>query len=335
LSHKPAVSEVPTATDRQPTATDRQPTATDKVPKLRSGLLIWCLLPLLLLGGLALWVRSSAYAGSLVQVRLELDTTLLVLGALISVIATALWYVILRHNNLALSGIADAQRTARAEHQRFAERLDHELKNPLTTMRLNIENLRSLNLNGEALTSLDSLDAQASRLIGLTTDLRKLSALEHTQLSREPVNLQQLLEELMAQCNESPQFRERRLSLTLPAAPWPIRTISADPDLLQLALYNLLENAAKYSNPNDVIELRASDTADNVNIVVADTGSGIRSADQQKVFDELFRGQNVHGRAGSGIGLTLVRGIIEKHAGSVALDSQEGQGTQFTVTLPL
>ncbi len=296
---------------------------------------LFAVLPLLIAGVGALYVRTSDMAGSLVQARLQLDLVLLLVGALLS--ALLLWQLWSSANSGRREQQAsdNAREQARLEHRRFTERLDHELKNPLTTISANLANLRATETTPDARSSIDGISGQLSRLVRLTDDLRKLAAFESTELAKEQVDVAGLFEDLQILCRAAPVFADRELVLVLPAAPWPVRSILADGDLLQLALYNLLENAAKYSDAGDTIELRAAEDADKVRLTVADTGLGVAKDEQEQMFDELYRGRDVRDRAGSGIGLTLVRRIVEKHGWQLELASEQGRGTQITLIAPI
>ena len=111
--------------------------------------------------------------------------------------------------------------------------------------------------------------------------------------------------------------------------------VSGDPDLLFLAVHNLLENALKSSRPGDTVELHASEDGTSLLIEVADTGPGIPGEEQPHVWEELYRGEAGRGVPGSGLGLALVRAIAERHNGQVSLRSRPGQGTVFTLRLPV
>jgi signal transduction histidine kinase len=113
--------------------------------------------------------------------------------------------------------------------------------------------------------------------------------------------------------------------------------VTGDRDLLGLCLYNLLDNALKFTLQNEAIEIRVRDNSRAVVIEVADGGSGIQLEEQQKVFEELYRGENARAVEGSGLGLSFVRRIIALHHGELTLRSrQDGQhGTIFTIRLPV
>jgi two-component system OmpR family sensor kinase len=134
---------------------------------------------------------------------------------------------------------------------------------------------------------------------------------------------------------EKPEAAEYQLNLSIPQAPWPLPKVRGDPDLLLLAVHNLLENALKFSRPGDTLELRAFEDGPEVVIEVADTGPGIPEEEQPHVWEELYRGEAGRGVPGSGLGLALVRAIAERHNGRVGLRSRLGQGTVFTLRLPI
>jgi len=223
---------------------------------------------------------------------------------------------------------------AAEERLRFLQRLDHELKNPLTAMRAGLANLAN-GLGPEAQgQALASVEAQVVRLSQLTADLRKLAELETRSLERVPVDIAELLQEAVALAQEQPGAASRQLTLVLPQAPWPVPDILGDWDLLFLAIYNLLDNAQKFTRPGDTVEVRASEDGTHVVVEVADTGPGIPEEEVPRVWEELYRGQGARGVPGSGLGLALARAIAERHGGRMALRSRVGQGTVVTMRLP-
>jgi two-component system OmpR family sensor kinase len=224
---------------------------------------------------------------------------------------------------------------AAEDRRRFLRRLDHELKNPLTAIRAGLANLgeaSNLAFRREALTS---VEAETLRLSRLTADLRKLAELETRPLERGPVHLAELLQEALGLAQEQPQARTRHLTLTLPQAPWPLPLVSGDWDLLFLAVYNLLDNALKFTQSGDTVEVRAFEDGATVVLEVADTGPGIPEAELPHVWEELYRGQGARGIRGSGLGLALVQAIVERHGGQTNLRSRAGQGTVVTLRLPV
>jgi two-component system OmpR family sensor kinase len=102
-----------------------------------------------------------------------------------------------------------------------------------------------------------------------------------------------------------------------------------------LGIYNLLDNALKFTRPGDTVEVRAYEDGAFVAVEVADTGPGIPQEELSRVWEELYRGQGARGVPGSGLGLALARAIVERHGGRVTLRSRAGQGTVFAVRLPV
>ena len=223
---------------------------------------------------------------------------------------------------------------AAEERRRFLRRLDHELKNPLTAIRAGLANLDMFTASDTQREALASVEAQILRLSRLSSDLRKLADLEVRLVENSLVDMSSLLQEAFNMAREQHPAVERHLSLNLPQAPWPLPSVRGDPDLLLLAVYNLLENAIKFSLPNDTVELRAFEDGPQIVIEVADTGPGIPEDEKQHVWEELYRGELGRCVPGSGLGLPLVRAIIERHHGRVGLCSRMGQGTVFTLRLP-
>jgi len=209
------------------------------------------------------------------------------------------------------------------------------LKNPLTAIRAGLANVVNGPSTGTQREALASVEAQVLRLSRLTSDLRKLAELETRSLERVSADVAELLQEAVTLAQEQPEAEARRLSLTLPQAPWPVPDILADWDLLFLATYNLLDNALKFTRPGDTVEVRAFEDGTSVAIEVADTGPGVPDDEVSRVWEELYRGQGARGIPGSGLGLALVRAIVERHGGQVKLRSRVGQGTVVTMRLPV
>ena len=230
---------------------------------------------------------------------------------------------------------ADARAEAAADRRRFLQRLDHELKNPLTAIRAGLANAGNGAASPAQREALASVEAQVVRISRLAADLRKLAELETRSLEEVSVDIAELLQEAVALAEEQPAAGERALSLTLPQAPWPLPAVLGDRDLLFLSVFNLLHNALKFTRRGDTIEVRAFEDRRSVVIEVADTGPGIPDDELARVGEELYRGRAARGVPGSGLGFALARAIVERHGGAVAIRSRAGQGTVVTVRLPV
>lgn len=224
---------------------------------------------------------------------------------------------------------------ASEERRHFLSRLDHELKNPLTAILAGLANLSSSETEQQRERALRSVEAQMRRLRNLVSDLRKLADLERRSLDFNPIDMNPLLLEVYEYIQEKEEAKKRNFGISIPQAPWPLPYVSGDRDLLFLVVHNLMDNALKFSAPGDTIELRAYEDGSRLIVEVADTGLGIRESERAFIWDELYRGEDARGIPGSGLGLALVKSIIQRHNGTVAVRSRSGQGTVFSFALPV
>ena len=220
--------------------------------------------------------------------------------------------------------------------QRFLRRLDHEIKNPLTGLRAALVNLQETNVSGERQRASENANRAVERLTRLLADLRKLSDLEERSIERMPVDIPELLEEVVEAARAMPAYERRTINLLITKVPSPLPLVTGDRDLLSLAVYNLVENALKFTSVNDSLEVRALEDGKAILVEVADSGAGISSDELSKIFEELYRGSNARTTDGSGLGLALVNRIVSLHGGQVDVRSRqdEPRGTVFTVRLP-
>lgn len=271
----------------------------------------------------------------IVSIRVDVGTAALIVGCAGSMVALAYVTVWSRTARGHRRQVADIRAAASEERRRFLQRLDHELKNPLTAIRIGLANLSGTPPPPERQKALASVRAEVLRLSRLTSDLRKLADLETRPLEQDQVDAAELLVDVIKVAEDQPEVNGRRLTLTLPQAPWPVPTILGDRDLLFLVFYNLLDNALKFTQPGDTVEVRAFDNGNVVAVEVADTGPGIPGGEIPRIWEELYRGQEARGVPGSGLGLALVRAIVERHDGRVSVRSRVGQGTVVRIILPV
>ena len=220
-------------------------------------------------------------------------------------------------------------------YRQFLRRLDHELKNPLTGLQAALTNLREAHNEADALAAVDNASEAATRLGRILRDLRKLAELDATMLENRPVKVDELVEEMVAAATGLPVYQGRSISLMISKVP-ALPPVIGDRDMLGLVVYNLLNNALKYSNPTDAVEMRVREDGRALFIEVADGGAGIPIPEQQRIFEDLYRGENARETEGSGLGLALARRIVRLHGGEITLrsDPDQGRGTVFTVRLP-
>jgi two-component system OmpR family sensor kinase len=231
---------------------------------------------------------------------------------------------------------ADYLQDTNQKRRNFLRRLDHEIKNPLTGLRAALVNLQEAGEGDERARAVGNANRAAERLTRLLTDLRKLSDLEERTIEKFQVDVPDLLEDVVTAIKILPVCNGRDINVLIPKVPSPFPTVTGDRDLLVLAVYNLIENALKFTSREDSIEVRALEDGRNIVIEVADSGTGIPADDLSKIFEELYRGSNARGTEGSGLGLALVNRIVTLHRGGVGVRSSqtEPRGTVFTIRLP-
>ncbi|MGH2351624.1 MAG: sensor histidine kinase, partial [Chloroflexota bacterium] len=272
----------------------------------------------LLPGGESVFVfRLQAPAGAAVAMA----------GTMVSLVALLGWWARRRWHR-AVQAAVEAERRAQAEaHRRFVRRLDHEVKNPLTAVRAAVANLEEGEAAPAAGASLDTLRRQVGRLSKLLSDLRKLADLEAQGIERAAVDVEAVLGEAVALARATPAGEARRVTVSVQGVPWRPGPLLGDGDLLLLAVYNLVDNALKFSSDGAAVEVRAREDGAGTAIEVADTGGGIAGEDLPHVAEELYRGEGARGTEGSGLGLALVDRIAALHGGRLTVRSRLGQGT--------
>lgn len=220
----------------------------------------------------------------------------------------------------------------------FISTVSHEFKSPLTSIRQMSEMLFNDIISTESRKKeyYAVMLEQSERLSRLIDNILDFSKIEEGKKAfrLEKTNLKELIINVKSAFQNHISNDGFSVSSSLPKT---LPEIVIDKEAIQQVLYNLLDNAYKYSGDSKHIEIIAESTIDSVKISVKDFGIGIQQEDQDKIFNRFFRGGNELTRSvkGSGIGLTIVKKIIEAHQGTVTLESTLGKGSTFQVTLPL
>ncbi|HZU12154.1 MAG TPA: HAMP domain-containing sensor histidine kinase [Chloroflexota bacterium] len=272
---------------------------------------------------------------NLVFVSLQANSGILpiVAGIAASVVGTLVWGI-QAHQRRALDGAIAVERRSQLEaRRRFVHRLNHELKNPLTAMRAGLANLAAGGLDADG--SLGTVGEQVDRLSRLVDDLRKLADLETHGMECEPVDVVGLVREVAEMVRAEPGRSCRSAQLHIQEIPWEPGPVRGDRDLLLLAIYNLLDNALKFSPAESPVEIRVVEDGTWTTVEVADAGTGIAAYDIPHVAEELYRGRGAQAVEGSGLGLALVERVASLHDGSLIVRSRSGKGTVATLRLPL
>ncbi|MEO8355563.1 MAG: HAMP domain-containing sensor histidine kinase [Chloroflexota bacterium] len=268
--------------------------------------------------------------------KVDVGVVLFIAGIVITLFLLAIWIGMVSNTGRAERSIKNSIREAEQGRRRFLRRLDHEMKNPLTGLRAALVNLQEAQSKDERIRAGENAKRAQERLSSLLTDLRKLADLEERQIERTPVDMPDLLNDVVDAARTIPAYEGRNISLFITRVPSPFPSVIGDRDLLLLALYNLVENALKFTSADEPVEVRALEDGRAVMVEVADSGAGIASEDLPKIFEELYRGSNARGIEGSGLGLALVNRIVTLHGGQLFVRSRQEnpRGTVFTVRLP-
>lgn len=229
---------------------------------------------------------------------------------------------------------ADAANRAKSE---FLANMSHELRTPLHAIIGFTELLEDGIVADEAERDqcFADIHASAQHLLSLINDILDLSKIEagRMELSRDAVALPQLFTTMIELLRE----RASNKGLTLTATAGTITTVPADERKLKQVLFNLLANAIKFTAPGGTVTLAARTMDGNVAISVTDTGVGISDEDQRKLFQAFTQvdGSLARRHEGTGLGLALTRRLVELHGGWITVRSVPGEGSTFTVILPL
>jgi two-component system, sensor histidine kinase and response regulator len=218
----------------------------------------------------------------------------------------------------------------------FIDLVSHELRTPLASIIGFVEVLREEGMSGpDADQCAEVIERNATRLLRLVADLLLLSQIQSGKMAMEfrGADLADIavsaLEEL------GPEAERKQIVLALSATDVP--RLAIDPTRIAQLLGNLLSNAVKFTPDGGRVEVRLGREGDQVVLAVADSGIGIPAADRERIFDRFFRTAFATQQAiqGTGLGLAITQAIVEAHDGTIAVDSDEGRGSTFTVRLPL
>ncbi len=217
----------------------------------------------------------------------------------------------------------------------FISQVSHDLRTPLTTVKTLVDLLRKGGQDSQKVREyLDIIEAEVNRQIQLVNDLLEMGQLETGEVSWTvvEVSVDEVAEQAIRAC--LPLAEEKDIALTglpLPRLP----KIMGTPRRLQQVLVNLLSNAVKYTPPGGQVGVEAGSDEETVWVAVRDTGSGIPKADLPHVFDKFYRlRRDRHSQEGVGLGLAIAWQIVKAFNGTIEVESQEGQGSCFTVRLP-
>ncbi len=234
----------------------------------------------------------------------------------------------------------DISRIKRLEkmQKEFVANVSHELKTPLTSLQGFIETLQTMlseNNTEEAGKFLTIIEKNVSRMVALINDLLSLSRLERlegTHIRFESHNLADLISRAVNSCENGIKAKHIDLHMDCQKD----LTVMVDPLLMEQAVFNLVDNAVKYSTQNTAIAIRAEKKDAFIDVIVQDNGCGIDKEHQTQIFNRFYRVDKSRSRSegGTGLGLAIVKHIVQFHRGKIDVQSTKGQGATFRIRIP-
>jgi two-component system phosphate regulon sensor histidine kinase PhoR len=219
----------------------------------------------------------------------------------------------------------------------FVNKVSHDLRTPLTSIRMFVETLQmgrlpDLERQQEAL---DIIANETERLSALITRLLDWARMEAGRMryERRPVPVEVLVDRALEALAPQLLHQPAEIVCDVPAT---LPNVAGDEEALVGALVDVLQNAHKYTGPEKKITVSARAVEDGVAIRVADNGPGIPEPEQKRIFEKFYRAKDPLDRTieGSGLGLAMVKHILQAHGGKVSVESQPGAGATFTLVLP-
>lgn len=234
------------------------------------------------------------------------------------------------------------EKASHAEAARESERLrtalldavTHEFRTPLTSIKAAVTTLSSgvpLDESGrrDLLAVIEEESDRMNRLVGEAAEMAQLDS-HQVRLHREPRNIGDAVTLAIEQIK--PTLNGRQIDIDIPPA---LPLVNIDTERIAEVIRHLVENAVKYSAENTPVRITAEGAGGTLRVSVADRGPGIDEFEQALIFEKFYRGRGQRGIQGTGMGLPIAKAIIEAHGGSIHVTSQLGQGSVFSLLLPL
>lgn len=218
-----------------------------------------------------------------------------------------------------------------AMQKRFSQSAAHELRTPLTVLKTKVDvfKMKKEHTSEEYNNLLSVITTHTNRLSELVKDLLDLTNMEDL-ICNEQIELNELLQDVVEEL--IPLTKDKNISIVIDGKS---KSIVGNKSLLHRAFFNLVENAIKYNIENGTVNISIDNTADNAVITIADTGIGIPKDLEELIFEPFFRVDKSRSRqiGGAGLGLSIVKTIIEKHNGVISVSENETTGSRFTIQL--
>ncbi|WKD58122.1 putative sensor histidine kinase TcrY [Corynebacterium capitovis DSM 44611] len=238
--------------------------------------------------------------------------------------------------NTMVSQLQESVEESRAKEEqmrRFVGDASHELRTPLTSIRGYAELYHS-GMAADADMVLDKIDQESGRMKLLVEDLLALTRAEGTTLNRRDVDMLELCSSAADSARAA--FPGRVISVSNET--WAVPTVKGDPDRLHQVVLNLIVNAFKHAGAEAEVTVTLRENLDKVFIDVADNGCGMKKKDAEHIFERFYRADASRNRAsggGSGLGLAITKSLVEQHGGAISVATAPGEGSTFTISLPV
>ncbi|MFY0644223.1 MAG: HAMP domain-containing histidine kinase [Bacteroidia bacterium] len=275
------------------------------------------LFPLELKGGALLELQILDRKSSILQsllVPLSLSFLVLLLSAVLFIY---------------LFGLYRAQKKVAEARDDFINSMSHELKTPIATIQLALENLKTDNKTNY----LDIISDENARMSSYIENILQMAGMDKQtfQLNKKQVNLKLLIHDALERL--AIQISERQAQITSNVKEL---SINADPTHLENVVVNIIDNALKYCDNTPEIQIDLWETDAEIKLAIKDNGVGISSEDAKQIFQPFHRVQrdNIYTTKGTGVGLNYAQKIIEAHGGIISVDSKAQQGSTFNISLP-
>ena len=232
--------------------------------------------------------------------------------------------------------VRDVTERARLERAKseFVSTASHELRSPLTSIKGFVELLAAGDLTARQREFTDVILLSTNRLVDLVSDLLDVARVEAGQLEiqRRPIAVSEAVEEVATLMRPRLEAKQQTLEVDIaPALP----AASADPGRIRQIVSNLLTNAHLYTPEGGRIAVRVGASGDHVTLAVSDTGRGMSAEQVDRLFDRFYRGDaRGGGETGTGLGMSIVRSLVDLHEGVIDVESEPGRGTTITVRIP-
>jgi len=239
--------------------------------------------------------------------------------------------------NILLAKDITVHKMAQQNQSDFIAHVSHELRTPLNTIKSYVEMLMDDEVSSREtkLEFFNTINEETDRLARLINNLLNISKIEMGSLmiNRDMVKPREFFEDIFRSVENQAVVKCIKREFILPDK---LSALVIDKDLARVAILNVLGNAIKYTPEGGAITFKAEEDEDHIRIDISDTGYGISEEEIPRIFDKFFRSadEKIKAQTGNGLGLALSREITRLHGGDIAVSSEIGRGTHFTLTLP-